>query len=152
MTTTTIAWCRPIVIVVLVWSYGENNGNHCCRATEVFRPTRSVTSAVGNRSRIEGDAVGALVMPDGDRNLTVAEISLRRTTDALSKFLPFITTADTHTQCYKHTIMYLTDLNDFELWASKSESKPHYYYYYVTATASTARPSQKYNERSGARL
>lgn len=54
-------------------------------------------------------------------NRTRVEKLLLRTSDAVSKFLPFVTSADTRTQCFRHTTMYLTQLNDFKLWATKSE-------------------------------
>lgn len=54
-------------------------------------------------------------------NRTRAQKLLLRTADAVSKFLPFVTSADPRTQCFRHTAMYLTQLNDFRLWATKSE-------------------------------
>lgn len=55
-------------------------------------------------------------------NQTVrAQHLLENTADSITKFLPFIMSSGQQTQCYKHTVMYLNDLNDFKLWATKSE-------------------------------
>lgn len=121
-----------IMIVVVVWSYDDSN-NYYCRATTEFRtsnmpPSESWISDSRHRPEREITAPTSDIFllsnwscPIENGNLTAADISLRHTSDTLSKFLPFITTANIHTQCYKHTIMYLTQLNDFKLWATKSE-------------------------------
>ncbi|XP_050523734.1 nose resistant to fluoxetine protein 6-like [Daktulosphaira vitifoliae] len=44
---------------------------------------------------------------------------LETAADSITKFLPFIMPPDHNTKCYKHTLMYLSDLNDFKLWATK---------------------------------
>lgn len=68
--------------------------------------------------------------PDPPVNRTLAQTLLRRTSDTVSKFLPFVTTADAHSQCFKHTAVYLTQLNDFQIWATKSEHCILYTYRY----------------------
>jgi hypothetical protein len=58
---------------------------------------------------------------DHGREVAAMQKLLLRTSSAVSEFLPFITSAHPGSRCFKHTVMYLTQLDDFKLWATKSE-------------------------------
>lgn len=71
--------------------------------------------------------------PTNNRTL-LTQMLLRRTADTVSMLLPFITSADTRSQCFKHTAVYLMQLNNFKIWATKSEHikyKSHLIFYPV---------------------
>lgn len=80
-----------------------------------YRPTENRSLPGEERIDIRRDE------PDPSINGTLAEMFLQRTSDTMSKFLPLVTSADIHSQCFKHTAVYLTQLNDFKIWATKSE-------------------------------
>ncbi|XP_025425324.1 nose resistant to fluoxetine protein 6-like [Sipha flava] len=56
---------------------------------------------------------------DHGREVAAMQKLLLRTSSAVSEFLPFITSAHPGSRCFKHTVMYLTQLDDFKLWATK---------------------------------
>jgi len=145
---------RLIIIAALVGSYCRAarsitvDGRQMAAATN-FRPSdfRRDEGNVVNDATATGDkdnddenrlfpAVANWSVPaDDDRRAaddddrTSVQKSLHRASDTVSKFLPFVVSADSRTRCFKHTAVYLTQLNDFTLWATKSEEQPHLLYH-----------------------
>lgn len=118
---TDVVTCRLMIVVALIGSY--DNCNYC-RAAQLATAT-NYTPYVHRDQYFRSDGLWdsnsfAIQAPD-DGNRTEVQRLLERTSNIVSKFLPFVTSADVHTQCYKHTTVYLTQLDDFQLWATKSE-------------------------------
>lgn len=123
--------CRSLIVVALIGS--------CCpvdhsTTTTDYRLTRPPSLEVrtadfrrDKRNIAEPDFFPAAVGSNtscstSDRDSTYTQkLQLHCTSNTVAKFLPFITSAEPHTQCFKHTTVYLTQLNDFKLWATKSE-------------------------------
>lgn len=127
----------PIVMLVAVLVIGssatDTTGDRI-RCGPVSSPTsRSETiprsplpSAIQHRrdKRDDGGHVTAnnrSTLVDDGREVVAIQRLLLRATSAATKFLPFVTSAHPSSRCFKHTVMYLTQLNDFKLWATKSE-------------------------------
>jgi len=130
--TDVITSCRLMIIVALIGSY--DNCNYCRAVQSVtaadylpyvrqddFRPRDGGVDDFRPDRLHYGGSFAIPVVDNGNR--THVQRLLLRTSDMASKFLPFVTSADVHTQCYKHTAVYLTQLNDFQLWATQSEQK-----------------------------
>ncbi|KAF0772178.1 nose resistant to fluoxetine protein 6-like [Aphis craccivora] len=126
--TDVITSCRLMIIVALIGSY--DNCNYCRAVQSVtaadylpyvrqddFRPRDGGVDDFRPDRLHYGGSFAIPVVDNGNR--THVQRLLRRTSDMASKFLPFVTSADVHTQCYKHTAVYLTQLNDFQLWATQ---------------------------------
>lgn len=85
----------------------------------LWRPSIALRQLDGGPTAGHGDFEAAAVGHNWSCDNRTRE-SLAR---AASAFLPFVTTADPRSRCSRHTGVYLAQLNDFKLWATKSECR-----------------------------